>query len=58
VNQREQHPTSEVLTEVPAKGPLNMITVPTDSVRDQLARIERLLDSTLRSLAPIVAGAR
>ena len=53
---REQRPTSEALTENPAGASRNMITVPTDSGRDQLARIETILDSILRSLAPLAAA--
>lgn len=52
---REQRPTSEALTENPAGASRNMITVP-NSGRDQLARIETILDRILRNLA--MAGAR
>ena len=54
---REQRLTCEALTENPAGASRNMITVPTDSVRDQLARLEDALDRILRILAPLV-GAR
>lgn len=52
-NERRPEAPIETLT----KGSRNMITVPTDICRDQLARIETILDRIVSSLAPL-AGAR
>ena len=54
---RENRPTEGAVHEVPTKGPALSVQHQDDISRDQLGRLETVLDSIVRTLTPL-AGAR